>query len=82
MISGRREKVVIAKENNFKQAGERFRSFDAARQVGCSPLTDVPADAVAIFTAAACYLSLLHVESDSCSPLNYIVASRGYESRC
>lgn len=24
--------VVIAKENNFKQAGERFRSFDKARQ--------------------------------------------------
>lgn len=32
MISGRREKVVIAKENNFKQAGERWRSFDAARR--------------------------------------------------
>jgi hypothetical protein len=37
MISGRREKVVIAKENNFKQAGERFRSFDAARQVSWVP---------------------------------------------
>ncbi|KAF5837428.1 catalase [Dunaliella salina] len=31
-ISGKREKVVIAKENNFQQAGERFRSFDPARQ--------------------------------------------------
>lgn len=32
--------VVIAKENNFKQAGERYRSFDAKRQVctwqGCA----------------------------------------------
>lgn len=36
VISGRREKVVIAKENNFKQAGERFRSFDPARQVSCN----------------------------------------------
>ncbi|GFH25407.1 catalase [Haematococcus lacustris] len=32
VISGRREKVVIAKENNFAQAGQRWRSFDAARQ--------------------------------------------------
>jgi len=32
VISGRREQVVIAKENNFKQAGDRFRTFDAARQ--------------------------------------------------
>lgn len=32
LISGRREKAVIAKENNFKQAGERWRSFDPARQ--------------------------------------------------
>ncbi len=32
MITGRRERAVIAKENNFKQAGERWRSFDPARQ--------------------------------------------------
>jgi catalase len=32
VVSGRREKAVIPKENNFKQAGERFRSFDPARQ--------------------------------------------------
>lgn len=31
-LAGRREREVIAKENNFKQAGERFRSFDADRQ--------------------------------------------------
>lgn len=31
-LSGKRERVMIAKENNFKQPGERFRSFDAARQ--------------------------------------------------
>ncbi|GIL51758.1 hypothetical protein Vafri_7681 [Volvox africanus] len=31
-LSGRREKVVIAKENNFAQAGTRWRSFDPARQ--------------------------------------------------
>jgi len=32
VLSGRREKQVIAKENNFKQAGERWRSFDSARR--------------------------------------------------
>jgi catalase len=32
VVSGAREKAMISKENNFKQAGERFRSFDAARQ--------------------------------------------------
>ena len=31
-VSGKREKAVIAKENNFKQAGDRFRTFDPARQ--------------------------------------------------
>lgn len=31
-VSGKREKAVIGKENNFKQAGDRFRSFDPARQ--------------------------------------------------
>ncbi|GFR42897.1 hypothetical protein Agub_g3891 [Astrephomene gubernaculifera] len=31
-LSGRREKIVIAKENNFAQAGARWRSFDPARQ--------------------------------------------------
>ncbi|KAL4858318.1 Catalase isozyme 2 [Chlorella vulgaris] len=31
-LSGRRERAVIPKENNFQQPGERFRSFDAARQ--------------------------------------------------
>ena len=31
-LAGRRERAVIAKENNFQQPGERFRSFDAARQ--------------------------------------------------
>jgi len=30
--AGKREKMMIAKENNFAQPGERFRSFDAARQ--------------------------------------------------
>jgi catalase len=34
VLNGRREKTVIAKENNFKQAGDRFRSFDSGRQVG------------------------------------------------
>ena len=29
---GKRERMVIAKENNFQQPGERFRSWDAARQ--------------------------------------------------
>jgi len=32
VISGRREKVVIAKENNFKQPGERYRSWAPDRQ--------------------------------------------------
>ena len=31
-VSGNREKMCIAKENNFAQAGARFRSFDPARQ--------------------------------------------------
>ncbi|KAL4522703.1 hypothetical protein Ndes2526A_g00942 [Nannochloris sp. 'desiccata'] len=31
-LAGRRERAVIAKENNFQQPGERFRSFDPARQ--------------------------------------------------
>jgi len=31
-ISGRRDRAVIPKENNFKQPGERYRSFDSARQ--------------------------------------------------
>eukprot|EP00891_Asterochloris_glomerata_P000316 jgi/Astpho2/316/Aster-02200 len=31
-VSGRREKTIIRKENNFQQPGERFRSFDPARQ--------------------------------------------------
>lgn len=33
-LAGQREKQVIEKENNFQQAGERFRSFDADR---CGP---------------------------------------------
>jgi catalase len=32
LLSGMREKTTIAKENNFKQPGERFRSWDSARQ--------------------------------------------------
>lgn len=32
LIHGMREKRVIAKENNFQQAGARWRSFDKARQ--------------------------------------------------
>ncbi|KAK1400320.1 Catalase [Heracleum sosnowskyi] len=32
MVSGRREKCVIDKENNFKQPGERYRSFSPDRQ--------------------------------------------------
>ena len=32
VLTGRREWGVIPKENNFQQPGERFRSFDAARQ--------------------------------------------------
>ncbi|VAI10247.1 unnamed protein product [Triticum turgidum subsp. durum] len=31
-LNGRREKMVIEKENNFKQPGERYRSMDPARQ--------------------------------------------------
>ena len=31
-LAGRRERAVISKENNFQQPGERFRSFDPARQ--------------------------------------------------
>eukprot|EP00887_Chlorella_sp_A99_P007959 scaffold12.g7959.t1 len=31
-VSGRRERDVIPKENNFQQPGERFRSWDPARQ--------------------------------------------------
>jgi catalase len=31
-LSGRRERAVIAKENNFAQPGQRFRSWDNARQ--------------------------------------------------
>ena len=31
-LAGRRERAVIAKENNFSQPGARFRSFDPARQ--------------------------------------------------
>jgi catalase len=31
-FNGRRERAVIAKENNFQQPGERFRSWDPARQ--------------------------------------------------
>ena len=32
VLNGRREKQIIAKENNFKEPGERYRSFDPARQ--------------------------------------------------
>ena len=31
-LTGRREKAIIVKENNFGQPGVRFRSFDPARQ--------------------------------------------------
>jgi catalase len=31
-ISGQRQRAIIEKENNFKQPGERFRSWDPARQ--------------------------------------------------
>jgi catalase len=31
-LSGKRERAVIAKENNFSQPGARFRSFDRERQ--------------------------------------------------
>jgi hypothetical protein len=31
-VSGLREKRIIQKENNFKQPGDRFRSWDPARQ--------------------------------------------------
>ncbi|KFM23952.1 Catalase isozyme 2 [Auxenochlorella protothecoides] len=31
-LAGRRERAVIPKENNFQQPGERFRTFDPARQ--------------------------------------------------
>lgn len=31
-LSGQRQRVVIAKEDNFTQPGERFRSFEPARQ--------------------------------------------------
>lgn len=31
-VGGRRERAVIPKENNFQQPGERYRSFDPARQ--------------------------------------------------
>lgn len=31
-LAGRRERAVIAKENNFQQPGVRFRSWDPARQ--------------------------------------------------
>ncbi len=31
-VSGLREKRIIEKENNFKQPGDRFRSWDPARQ--------------------------------------------------
>ncbi|KAL8135777.1 catalase isozyme 1-like [Apium graveolens] len=32
MVTGRRDKRVIDKENNFKQAGDRYRSFSPDRQ--------------------------------------------------
>jgi catalase len=32
VLHGRREKAIIEKENNFQQPGERFRSWDPARQ--------------------------------------------------
>ncbi|GFZ09450.1 catalase 2 [Actinidia rufa] len=32
ICSGKREKCIIEKENNFKQPGERYRSFDPDRQ--------------------------------------------------
>ncbi|KAJ8421692.1 hypothetical protein Cgig2_020683 [Carnegiea gigantea] len=32
VYSGKREKTVIPKENNFKQPGDRYRSWDPARQ--------------------------------------------------
>ena len=31
-LSGPRERRMLEKENNFQQPGERFRSFDPARQ--------------------------------------------------
>lgn len=31
-LSGRREKAIIEKENNFAQPGARFRTWDPARQ--------------------------------------------------
>lgn len=34
-LSGRRERAVIAKENNFSQPGERFRSWPRDRQERC-----------------------------------------------
>ncbi|XP_058098536.1 catalase isozyme 1-like [Magnolia sinica] len=32
ILTGRREKTIISKENNFKQAGDRYRSFAPDRQ--------------------------------------------------
>ncbi len=32
VVTGRREKVVIPKENNFVQAGARWRAFNSDRQ--------------------------------------------------
>jgi catalase len=32
VLTGCRDKCVIEKENNFKQAGERYRTLDPARQ--------------------------------------------------
>ncbi|XP_057532512.1 catalase-like [Amaranthus tricolor] len=32
IVHGRREKQIIPKENNFKEPGERYRSWDPARQ--------------------------------------------------
>jgi len=31
-VSGQRERRIIEKENNFKQPGDRYRSFDPARR--------------------------------------------------
>lgn len=32
VINGQREKMIIAKENNFAQPGARYRTWDPARQ--------------------------------------------------
>ena len=59
-ISGVREKAMLEKENNFQQAGERFRSFDPDRCVVAGAVMGLALVVVARFASVVvwCWLVL------------------------